>query len=230
MSKLTRPHFPHNNVKRNPHDFIGKVYKMLTVVNTCKDIKYVVVKCECGNVKDILIGSLVSENTISCGCLRLINLKKSVVKHSKTGTLIYQLWQHIKSRCYKETNKDYSNYGGRGIYMDNSWKNDFSLFDEWCVNNGWQNGLQIDRIDNNKGYYPSNCHFVTNIINAQNKRNNIFFSYKGNKKTLRYWSEKYGVPYTVLSERIRLKGMNIEEAIFTPSRYKGRWVTPIQEL
>lgn len=99
---------------------------------------------------------------------------------NKCGRL-YPLWKSIKYRCYCTTSKDYSRYGGRGIVMCEEWKNDFKAFYDWAISNGYKeektdkglNILTIDRIDVNGNYEPSNCRFVTNLVQARNKRDTM---------------------------------------------------------
>lgn len=87
----------------------------------------------------------------------------------------------IKYRCYCKTSKDYMNYGGRGIVMCDEWKNAFKAFYDWAISNGYIeektdkgiNILTIDRIDVNGNYEPNNCRFVTNDVQAKNKRDTI---------------------------------------------------------
>jgi len=99
-------------------------------------------------------------------------------------------------RCYKKENKQYKNYGGRGIKVCKEW-HDFIKFIEWAKDK-WKQGLQIDRINNNKGYCPENCRFVHRTINTRNtrkdKRNKtgytgVFFDKKNNKYTSSVYSD-----------------------------------------
>ena len=80
------------------------------------------------------------------------------------------IWQNIMSRCYDVAYKDYPSYGGRGITLCDEWR-DFLCFKLWYKNNH-SRGMQIDRSDNNKGYSPQNCRFVTPSENCRNRRSN----------------------------------------------------------
>ena len=63
----------------------------------------------------------------------------------------------------------YKNYGGRGITICPEWANDYTKFRDWALSNGYVEGLQINRINNNGNYEPSNCNFVISQINNQNQ-------------------------------------------------------------
>lgn len=88
---------------------------------------------------------------------------------------LYRRYMKMKSRCYNKNHINYNNYGGRGINICRSWlgKNGFKRFLEWSISNGYSPDLQIDRIDNNKGYSPENCRWVDRKTNMNNRRNTI---------------------------------------------------------
>ena len=140
-------------------------------------------KCDCGNEKIVLQASLISGRSKSCGCLNKDIVSKMWNKHglSNVGSGLYSVWNGIKYRCYCKSSHDYPNYGGRGITICEEWKNDFKAFHDWAIANGYKeektdkgiNILTIDRIDVNGNYEPSNCRFVTNEVQAKNKRNTI---------------------------------------------------------
>jgi hypothetical protein len=76
----------------------------------------------------------------------------------------------MKCRCHDERHQHYQQYGGRGIRVCEEWRRSFDVFLDWAMRNGYRSGLQIDRIDNDKGYCPENCRFVTCAENQRNKR------------------------------------------------------------
>ena len=125
--------------------------------------------CSCGNKKSISSGDVRSGSTKSCGCLRNTRLKT----HGLSGSPLHITWKHIIGRCNNPNDKAYMNYGGRGIIICSEWKNNFMSFYGWAISAGWKQGLQIDRINNNDGYYPENCRIVTKNQNCSNTRGRV---------------------------------------------------------
>ena len=76
----------------------------------------------------------------------------------------------MRVRCGSPASKSYKNYGGRGIFVCPEWASDFLVFRAWALSNGYQADLEIDRIDNDGPYAPTNCRFVTRIENRANRR------------------------------------------------------------
>lgn len=107
----------------------------------------------------------------SCGCCQYI--KK--YKNEEYKTRLYNIWALMKSRCSNTNNKDFINYGGRGIKICPEWMDKlkgFINFRDWAIQNGYNELLQIDRIDNNGNYEPNNCRWVTIKENSWNRRTN----------------------------------------------------------
>lgn len=83
---------------------------------------------------------------------------------------LYTIWQCMKRRCYYPKDICYNRYGGRGIAVCIEWKNSYQLFKTWAFLNGYQEGLTIDRLDNDGNYEPNNCQFLTMSENSKKRR------------------------------------------------------------
>lgn len=130
-------------------------------------------RCDCGNTVERIPAFLGRHNRHSCGCLRseLMRGRPSAKRsHGMTETKLYVIWCSIKQRCYNPKATAYKNYGGRGIVMCDEWREDFAAFATWATANGRQQGLDIDRRDNDGPYSPDNCRFVTRAENMANRR------------------------------------------------------------
>lgn len=121
--------------------------------------------CVCGKEKTVLITHLRSKRSTGCGCIG--NYKKT---HELSNTTLYSVWLSMKQRCYNKNRPRYKDWGGRGIEVCEIWKKNFSCFYKWCLENGYNKRLQIDRIDNDGNYEPSNCRFITPKENSSNRR------------------------------------------------------------
>lgn len=124
-------------------------------------------KCYCGNKFESRICSVKNNNTKSCGCL----IKKGGNKtHGLSAHCLCPIWREMVSRCHNRKNKDYKNYGDRGVSVCEEWRDNFESFYNWALKNGYKGGLTIDRRNNNGNYEPANCRFITKAENSRNKR------------------------------------------------------------
>ncbi len=166
----------------------------------------------CGNTMVAYAGNLKNQHTQSCGCLNKEATKNAVTQHGLTNTPEHWTWSAIKRRCYNENSPDYPDYGGRGIVMCEEWKNDFTAF---LRDMGPRPSPEhsIDRKDNDKGYDKENCRWATQLEQANNKRNSIFYEINGERKTLGDWCRLYGLTYSSVFYRINVLGMSVEKAL-----------------
>lgn len=167
-------------------------------------------KCDCGNTTITESTSVRRGVTKSCGCLNQ-ELRKSRAKHGMIGTAPYNAWIHMRQRCNNPRCKEYRNYGERGISICPEWDT-FEEFWKWSKANGYKPGLTIDRIDNNGNYEPSNCRWVTMEVQENNKRNNHFILFNGEKMTISQCARKANVSRNSLNWRL-MKGMSADEAV-----------------
>ena len=197
------------------NDIINKKYNFLTIVSIGEKPHYVIAKCECGNTKSYYLYNIISGHTKSCGCF--LNPYK---KHGKTSDPLYKRWVDIKKRCFNEKSQAYYNYGGRGIIVCKEWDIDFMSFYKWAISNGWDEKLQIDRIDNNGNYEPSNCRFVSREVNCNNRRVSRFITYNGITKTMSEWARDYKISPLILCTRLN-NNWEIEDALNFPIKKRG---------
>ena len=174
-------------------------------------------KCDCGemtivNSRDLRMGA-----TKSCGCLNREVHKK--YPEGKRNTRLYGIWKGMNRRCASPREKSYRNYGGRGITVCDSWKNNFLAFEEWALENGYSDTLTLDRIDVNGDYCPENCRWLSRKMQNRNTRKTHYLTYEGVTKPIIDWAEAYHVPYGTLIARLGM-GWTVKDALTKPVRIK----------
>jgi hypothetical protein len=143
-------------------------------------------------------------------------MKRIYTKHGKTGSKIHEVWKEMHRRCKGSYPKTKS-YKEKGISVCKEWTS-AAEFIEWAGNNGYTQGLQLDRIKNNEGYSPENCRFVTPQVNANNRDNTVYLTYKNETKNLLDWQKVTGIKRQTIRTRIN-RGWAVEKAL-TQSTYK----------
>lgn len=197
-----------NNIKNlNGHRF-GKL-SVVKFAYRKNGKSYYSCKCDCGETVDVRSDCLTTGNTRSCGCLVTDTNSKI---NSVTKEKLYRVWYGMKSRCDNLNNKHYQHYGGRGVKISDEW-NTYGKFKSWAIDNGYVDGLSIDRIDVNGNYAPNNCRWVTIQKQQENKRNNKYYTHNGKCLLLRDWSKLTGIKEETLYSRINTLGWDFESAI-----------------
>lgn len=125
---------------------------------------------------------------------------------------------NMVQRCTNPNSNMYPYYGGRGISICPEWRKQKN-FETWALENGYCPGLTIDRIDNDKGYSPDNCRWVTYKVNCNNRSSSHKVTAFGQTHSLREWSEILNISYNTLKKRV-IAGEPDGEELLRPSRRK----------
>lgn len=207
-------------------NYIGEKYNRLTVLDEIDGfygkhkVKFFVCRCDCGKVVRERKSDVLRSVIKSCGCYkRDITIERSTKHGASQGgkqTRLYRVWANMKRRCYDKKHKFFKDYGGREIRVCDEWRKSFSTFRDWALSNGYSDDLTIDRIDVNGNYEPSNCRWVTNAFQQNNKRDNVIIDINGEKHNITEWCRLYDLPEATIKARIYGYGWNPKTAIVTP--------------
>ena len=205
-------------------EVVGQRFGWLTVIADCKPEKgkdrEIICRCKCGNERVMSFRSVVSSGaTTSCGCKKdfywIIASKTGINRESYQR--IYRIYSLMNYRCHHKKAPAYKDYGGRGISVCREWRDDFLAFFNWAIQNGYGDGLEIDREKNNGNYTPTNCRWVTKKVNGRNTRQNRYMTYNGQRLAASEWAEKLGVPKDLIYGRLK-NGWTDEDTICIPSQ------------
>lgn len=219
---------------------IGKQFGEWTVLtfNGCdgKNTTYLC-RCSCGVERHLRRNVIMLGLSKSCGCKRGEHLslaqtgkpKAYAMKRDTYGegrTRLHVIWDGMKKRCNCVTDKHYVWYGGRGIKVCKEWSDSFQAFKLWALDNGYQDDLSIDRIDNDGDYEPSNCRWVTHKEQCKNKRNNVLLTLKDETMCAKDWATKLGIDDGTIYWR-KKHGWSDEDTLTTP--VNGRYPKKVKE-
>lgn len=144
-------------------------------------------RCDCGGSHEALAAVLLRGQIRSCGCL----IGESNITHGLSDSRPYHIWQGMKTRCTNPRAVKYHLYGGRGIGYPPEWET-FEGF--WAdMAEGYEDGLTLERIDNDAGYCKDNCAWVD--YRAQNRHRSFcaMLDHGGRRMTITEWAEEYGI-------------------------------------
>jgi hypothetical protein len=196
-------------------DLTNKVYGLWVVVeegkrNSCNKRMWLC-ECACGYKVEVVQDSLTRGLSNMC---KKCSARKAVRKQDKflrVDHRLYSIWKGIKKRVYGTKSKNYDRYGGRGITLCDRW-HDFLLFIK-DMEESFEEGLTLDRVDNNKGYTPENCRWATKEQQNNNQERSLKLLFKGVYYTESQLARETGVPRTTIQSRRRL-GYSVEEMVY----------------
>ena len=121
--------------------------------------------------------------------------------HGLSRTPLHRVWGTMHSRCRNPRVRSFKDYGAKGITVCDAWA-DFQTFADWATAAGWTKGLEIDLIDNAKGYSPENCRITTRLENARNRQNIRQLTMNGETLPLWRWAEVLGLRPDTIHQRL----------------------------
>lgn len=205
---------------------IGDVFNKLTVKELVRydengtTRKGCICECECGNfIGPSRIHMLVNGELQSCGCysnrihsslMKQRNTKHGFATRNKKEHL-YVLWCAMRDRAQNPNRRDSIYYSDKGIDVCEEW-NDYLKFKEWAFMNGYQEGLSIDRKDNNMGYCPENCRWIPLREQNRNKTTNRILTYKDRSQNITDWCRELNLHWSTINRRLKA-GKSVGQAL-----------------
>lgn len=180
-----------------PIDMAGRHFGKWTVVDRVRRNEIWLCRCDCGRMRQVTRSDLESGKSTQC-----IHCGGNGYKHGMRRTRLYKIWANMLSRCKNPNERCYKHYGGRGVVVCDEW-NDSAQFVKWAQENGYNDNLTIERIDNNGNYEPSNCTWIRPERQSYNRRNNHHVTINGKTKLLVEWAQESGVSYSLIIHRIK---------------------------
>lgn len=217
MSEVDYKKEAYNRIYYNYGEQVGNcIY--LHDVNSLIKRRQATFKCQCGNKFIAQVYKVKTCETQSCGCLHKKATSEANSTHHLTKHKLYQVWKAMKARCYNENANQYKDYGGKGVIVCREWENDFIPFFRWCILNGWEEGLQLDKDTKGGGliYSPKSCCFVTPKVNSNKRTTSRFIEYDGKRKTVSEWADYFEISLKDLYQRLS-RGWSVEKC-FTYGR------------
>jgi len=237
------------NQTKYDENWIGRKFNHLTIVGLTSKVEknghkhiYFNCVCDCGNTIAVRPIYLIKGQTKCCGsgCKHKGEYAGNKLDVGSVKHPLYRKLMCMRSRCGNSNNPNYKEYGGRGIKVCDEWqgREGFYNFYKWSMENGWKDGLTIDRIDPDGNYEPSNCRYITLSENAKRARKPYTITPKEYKKKTKYSDVKifvgekcvdiktatkiFGVSYNRALYWVSKKGMTWQEA-FEYLTFKPKW-------
>ena len=174
---------------------------------------YHLCRCDCGAEREVQASRLRSGAAFSCGCYASELRSERNRTHGLSQSPLYTTWCSMIARCENPNVMAFRNYGGRGIKVCERWRSSFELFVQDMGPR--PEGTEVDRIDNDGDYEPSNCRWTTRKAQTNNMRKNRHLTAFGKTRTVSEWADELGVRPSTLHRRLKL-GWPAERVLGTP--------------
>lgn len=176
-------------------------------------------RCVCNTTLDMTTSDIAKLRKkgvkASCGCMKRQTLSERRTSHGMSHHPAFAVWSSMLARCHRKSHPAYKNYGARGIFVCDRWLHSFENF--WMdMGHTYAEGLTLDRLDNDKGYSPSNCAWVTWAAQARNRRTSVgkVPTPKG-EMYIEEVSEVFGIPKSTVRYRVNA-GLSGDELVAPP--------------
>lgn len=166
-------------------------------------------RCRCGRIAWVRATHLRSGASTTCGCRRG-HREQHALTHTEKST--YRIWAMMRRRCHNKRDAAYRHYGARGITVCLRWRRSFKAFLQDMGRR--PRGLTIERINNNRGYSPKNCRWVSQKDQCRNTRRSVLITYRGETHCRSAWAEHFGIPWTTIRDRMK-RGWSVHKALTT---------------
>lgn len=163
---------------------------------------------KCGKEKMKIGSNLTHGRSINCLCVHF-----NATHHDSVNCKEYRAYKHMINRCYLKSTKEYCRYGARGITVCDRWRESYTNFLS-DMGRAPSPHHSLDRVDNNKGYYPENCRWATIKQQANNKRRTYMVPFDGNEVPLGELCSRFGMPIELIRGRLNL-GWDVRRAVTT---------------
>ena len=203
-------------------DLIGRVFGYWTVLdrglNNGPKVQWVC-RCTCGIEKSIRTDALCNGQSTDCGCRRKEKHRSKSRWHGQSTTTEFLSWHSMIQRCNNSKRTDFHNYGGRGITICDRWYDFFAFLAD--MGSKPYPKAQLERVNNDLGYFPDNCIWSNAKAQARNRRTNRLENFRGIQKPVVEWAEILGIRYGLILTRLHA-GWSIERALTQPVRPKQK--------
>lgn len=211
---------------------VGESYGELTIIEPYynegkgkNSYRYVKTICSCGTQKVVRVDSLWRGDTKSCGCSKGVSCGVKFPVKRVTDHPLYSVWTDMNRRCYTKTRKDFEYYGGRGITVCSEWNryNKKGFVNFLCdMESTFKVGLELERLDTNRGYDPSNCIWSDRKTQVNNTRVNHLIQGYGLSLSIEEWNHLLNLEKGLLWDRVVYLGWDSDMESLLSVQFKDR--------